>query len=173
MEEKPTEQPTNELEKGKEETVVKAKKKDGRGKPRTEAQKAATARMLARKEEVRASNRKAKADAKEKEIEDAVEKRIKNKKTIEKEAPSSDSSDSSSSSDEDPSPPPPKRPSRKVKAKRKNPVVQYHNYYYGNTSSHQSSERKPNTEDKRTSSPLPAKPKLEGTVKPKPKIHFV
>ena len=84
MEEKPNDQPMNELEKGKEETVVKPKKKDGRGKPRTEAQKAATAKMLARKEEVRATNRKAKADAKEKEIEDAVEKRIKNKKITKK-----------------------------------------------------------------------------------------
>ena len=173
MEEKPNDQPMNELEKGKEETVVKPKKKDGRGKPRTEAQKAATAKMLARKEEVRATNRKAKADAKEKEIEDAVEKRIKNKKITKKKASSADSSDSSSSSDEDEdsSPPPPTRPSRKTKTKTKQPVVQYHNYYYGNTSSHQSSEHKP--KEKRTTSPPPAKAKTEEIVKPKPKIHFV
>ena len=136
MNEKQIEQPLNELEKGKDDTIVKPKKKDGRGKPRTEAQKAATARMLARKEEVRELSRKAKAEAKEKEIEDAVEKRIKTKKTrsVSKASTSDNHTSDSSSSDEDVSPSPKKRPQRK--AKKKQPIVQYHNYYYVATHLH-------------------------------------
>ena len=76
MEEQPTIESTNDLEKSKQNEVVK--RKDGRSKPRTEAQRQATIKMLARKEEIREKNRKAKADLKEKEIKDEIDKRLKN-----------------------------------------------------------------------------------------------
>ena len=139
MEEQPTIEPTNDLEKSKQNEVVKPKKKDGRSKPRSEAQRQATQKMLARKEEMREKNRKAKADLKEKEIKDEVDKRLKNQKKIEKvkkqEYHDDDTSSSSSDSDECP---PPIRKQLQRKVKKKQPIVQYHNYYYGNTSSHQS-----------------------------------